>query len=136
MNNPWVSDFDFVIFSLVVGYTLTVAIEIPILFALLSPSHSRKSKLIAGFFLTACSYPLVVFVMPRIFNPLVEGLLYKSVTETIVPIVECAVFWLLFTRRQKILAAISKRMLVRDFAAITLANLCSFGLGEVLNRMV
>ncbi len=43
------------------GYLLTVLIEIPILLFGLSSSHRPAKRLIAGFWLTACTYPIVVW---------------------------------------------------------------------------
>ena len=44
-------------FYLVVGYVLTVTVELPILVVGLGAEHSLRRKLAAGFWLTACTYP-------------------------------------------------------------------------------
>src|SRR5437764_14100141 len=52
---------------LTIGYLFTIAIETPILLIGLSRRHSIKRRLAAGVWLTACTYPIVVLVMPIIF---------------------------------------------------------------------
>ena len=47
-----------------VGYLLTIAIETPILLALLSRPHRWTRRMLAGVWLTACTYPVVVLVLP------------------------------------------------------------------------
>ena len=49
---------------LVIGYLFTILIETPILLLGLSRRHSFKQKLFAGVWLTACTYPIVVLVLP------------------------------------------------------------------------
>ena len=44
------------------GYLLTIAIETPILLFGLSPHHPKRRRLLAGVWLTACTYPIVVLV--------------------------------------------------------------------------
>ena len=46
------------------GYLLTIMIELPILWFGLSPHHSRGTRLWAGCWLTACTYPIVILVLP------------------------------------------------------------------------
>jgi hypothetical protein len=112
---------------MLVGYLVTVAIEAPVLMALLSRRHSLRVRAFAGLWLTACTYPVVWLVLP----PLFEGdprWLYLLVAETFAPVAECAIFWFAFVRP----LPPDRRATVRDFVAITLANLCSFGIGEAL----
>ena len=111
-----------------VGYLLTILIETPILFLGLSPRLSARQKLLCGIWLTACTYPVVVLVLPALFfgEPRWQ---YLAVAETFAPLAECVTFWLAFR---------SKRLLAnadwtRSFTAIVIANLASFGAGEVLN---
>ena len=106
-------------------YLLTIAIETAVLFVGLSARHSIRVKVFAGIWLTACTFPVVWMVLPPFFP---ERELYLLVAETFAPVAECALFWLTFVRP----LAPDRRATVRDFATITLANLCSFGLGEVL----
>lgn len=111
-----------------VGYLFTVMIEAPVLVLGLSRKFSFKERLFAGLWLTACTYPVVVLVLPTIFAESSRSL-YLLVAETFAPLAECALFWLVFRDR----LASSFMMKLRSFAVITLANLLSFGLGEVMN---
>ena len=103
------------------GYVLTIAIETPILFFGLSPHHSKRRRILAGFWLTACTYPIVILVLPlwlidhsRTF--------FLLIAETFAPLAECLLFWLAF----------GKETTWRDFGVIVIANLASFLLGEVI----
>lgn len=110
------------------GYLFTILIETPILVLGLSRRHSLKRKLFAGAWLTACTYPIVTLVLPLIFA---EGsrTLYLLVAETFAPVAECALFWLAFGEREHL----GRLCMWRDFGAIIVANLASFGIGEVMN---
>lgn len=111
-----------------VGYLLTILIEIPILIIGLSRRHTIKRKLLAGIWLTACTYPIVVLVMPLFFSP-ESRTAYLLVAETFAPVAECIIFWLAFGREE----LLGRGSMWRDFAVIIVANLASFGLGELLN---
>ena len=110
------------------GYLLTILIETPILCVGLSRRHPLGRKLLAGVWLTACTYPIVTLVLPLLFAPERRGL-YLVVAETFAPVAEYAVFWLAFGRNEEL----GKASMWRDFAAIIIANLASFGIGEVIN---
>lgn len=118
------------------GYVLTVAIEIPILLFALSPRHSFASKLIAGLWLTACTYPVVAWFIPTHLQSLAQGapILLTSVRESFAAIAECILFWcaFIFPRNARGTKAIEHRALARDCAAIVFANLASFLTGELL----
>ncbi len=109
---------------MLVGYTLTVIIETVVLLLGLSRRHAIKTRLFAGVWLTACTYPIVWLVLPDLFN---ERQRYLIVAEIFAPVAECVLFWFAFIRNKER----SKWATVRDFAAIIVANLASFGLGEV-----
>jgi hypothetical protein len=94
----------------------------------LSPRVSFRQKLFCGAWLTACTYPIVVLVLPTIFFDQPRAL-YLFVAETFAPVAECALFWLAF--RDKDL--LEKDDWIRCFVAIIIANLASFGFGEILN---
>ena len=113
---------------LIPGYLLTILIETPILCIGLSPRHPLGRKLLAGVWLTACTYPIVTLVLPLLFAP-DHRALYLLVAETFAPVGECALFWLAFGKRDEV----GKRSIYRDFLTIIIANLASFGIGEVLN---
>jgi len=112
-----------------IGYLLTILIETPILCLGLSPRHPLKRRVLAGIWLTACSYPIVTLVLPLLFKP-DRRALYLLVAETFAPVAECALFWLAFGERGEL----GKPSMWRDFATIVVANLASFGVGEVLNH--
>jgi hypothetical protein len=113
---------------LVIGYPFTILIETPILLVGLSRRHSFKQKLFAGVWLTACTYPIVVLVMPLIFAN-ASRTIYLIVAETFAPIAECALFWLAYGKAEEL----GKRSMWQDLATIVVANLASFLGGEVLN---
>jgi hypothetical protein len=108
------------------GYLLTILIETPILLLALSPLHPRKRKLLAGLWLTACTYPVVVLVLPLLLAGYSRSV-YLLVAETFAPVMECVLFWLAFGRPLR-----RPKVVGRDFGAIVLANLASFATGEVL----
>jgi hypothetical protein len=112
------------------GYLLTVALEAPVLIIGLPKRFSFKERFFAGLWLTACTYPIVVLVLPTIFAASSRSL-YLLVAETFAPLAECALFWLVF--REKLGSGLRDKL--RSFAVITLANLLSFGAGELLNAV-
>lgn len=112
-----------------VGYLLTILVEVPILLIGLSPRHPLKRKLVAGLWLTACTYPIVVLVLPYlVWQPLGE-VPYLLVAETFAPAAECLLFWWAFGDAGHWL----RPGMFRDLAAIVLANLGSFAAGELLS---
>jgi len=110
------------------GYLLSILIETPILLIGLSRGHSIRNRLFAGVWLTACTYPIVVLVMPLIFAN-VSRTIYLIVAETFAPVAECVLFWFAYGKSDEV----GKRSMWQDFAAIIIANLASFLGGEVLN---
>jgi hypothetical protein len=106
------------------GYLLTILIETPILLVGLSSKLSIKQRLLCGAWLTACTYPIVVLVLPTIFLGQARWQ-YLAVAETFAPVAECLLFWLAFRGKDI--------EWIRSSVAIVLANLASFGAGEVLN---
>jgi len=113
---------------LLIGYPFTILIETPILLLGLSQRHSIKRRLFAGVWLTACTYPIVVLVMPLMFANASRGI-YLAVAETFAPVAECVLFWLAYGKKEEF----GKRSMWQDFAAIVIANLASFIGGEILN---
>jgi len=113
---------------LIPGYLLTILIETPVLLIGLSKRHSIKRRLIAGVWLTACTYPIVVLVLAPLFVNTSRAA-YLVVAEAFAPVAECMLFWLAYGERKEL----GKASMWRDFAAIIIANLASFGLGEVMN---
>lgn len=113
---------------LLLGYPLTILIETPILLIGLSKRHSIKRRLVAGIWLTACTYPIVVLVLPLLLANSSRAL-YLAVAETFAPVAECILFWLAYGKSEEL----GKPSMWRDFAAIVVANLASFLAGEGLN---
>src|SRR5439155_13742316 len=107
------------------GYALSVLIETPVLLAGLSARHSWRDRLFAGLWLTACTYPVVYLLLPAWIDIRESRLLYLMVAETFAPVAECILFWVAFGKRELWVTP----SMWRDFAAITLANLASFGGG-------
>jgi hypothetical protein len=107
LHDPW--------FFLPVGYLLTVVIETPILCAALSKEHPLSRRLLSGLWLTACTYPIVVLVVPR--EPY---WMYLTVAESVAHFGECVLFWLAFAPLQNPW---------RDMAVVLGANLASFSGG-------
>ena len=113
------------------GYLFTVAIETPILFFALSPRHPKRHRILAGLWLTACTYPIVTLVLPLLMENYSRAM-FLVVAETFAPVAECILFWLAFGSA----AEVGKRSMWRDFGAIVLANLASFLLGELSYRLI
>jgi hypothetical protein len=110
------------------GYLFTIAIETPILFFGLSPHHSKRRRIAAGIWLTACTYPIVTLVLPLLFENYSRAA-YLTVAEIFAPVAECALFWLAF-------GAKPDKSRWRDFAVIVVANVASFLLGEISYRVI
>ena len=104
-----------------IGYLLTIAIETPILLLGLSRRHSLKRRLLSGIWLTACTYPIVVLVLPLVFVNQSRAV-FLLVAEVFAPVAECLLFW----------SAFGKETRWRDFAVIVVANLASFLTGELI----
>jgi hypothetical protein len=119
------------------GYLVSVVMETPVLVVGLSQRHSMARRLFAGMWLTACTYPIVVLVLPQlVWRPLGETSgygPYVAVAEVFAPAAECLLFWLAFwcVPNGPLIPATKpcsnpRFDLVRDCAAIIAANLFSF----------
>lgn len=104
--------------SLVVGYLLTVSIETPILLLGLARNRPWRDRLLAGFGLTAITYPVVILVIPALLGPAAPRWLYWLLAETFAPLAECVAFKLAFPA-----------VTARETGVIVIANLASFGAG-------
>src|SRR5438309_755588 len=113
-----------------VGYLVTIAIETPILLIGLSKPHPIRRRLAAGVWLTACTYPIVVLVLPMLMGDRASSAAYLWVAETFAPLAECAIFAAAFWPG----AGLTPGQRTRDLLAITAANLASFLIGEWLNK--
>ena len=107
------------------GYLLTIAIETPILFFGLSPHHSKRRRIAAGFWLTACTYPIVILVLPLLMVNQSRRV-FLFVAEVFAPVAECLLFWLAFGKEAR----------RRDFVVIVIANLASFLIGEFIWTLI
>jgi hypothetical protein len=114
------------------GYLLTISVETPVLLVGLSRRHPVRHRLFAGVWLTACTYPVVWLVLPPLMDPGTQRTLYLAVAETFAPAAECLLFWLAFGRAEPR----SRGATLQDMAVIVLANLLSFGLGELFGAAV
>ncbi|PHS02598.1 MAG: hypothetical protein COA78_20815 [Blastopirellula sp.] len=113
------------------GYLLTIAIEFPILLIGLSPRHSLAKRCMAAVWLTACTYPIVVLVLPILIWNTWGYMAYLVVAETFAPLAECLLFRLIDTDQGPNL--LGSR--IRDAVTIVIANLASFLLGAwILNQ--
>jgi hypothetical protein len=110
-----------------IGYLFSILIETPILLVGLSQRHPLKRRLFAGIWLTACTYPIVVLVLPLVLAN-VSRAKYLVVAEVFAPVAECVLFWLAYGEAEEV----GKLSMWRDFGAIVVANLASFVGGEVL----
>jgi len=122
------SDPTTLLLFLPVGYIATVLIEAPVLIFGLSKTLTLKQRAFAGFWLTACTYPIVVLVLPILFSNS-SRIIYLAVAETFAPLAECISFWFAF--KDKLEPTLKTKL--RNFGVITFANLLSFGIGEILN---
>jgi len=111
-----------------VGYLLTIAVETPILLVGLASKLSFRQKMLCGIWLTACTYPIVVLVLPALFFGMPRWQ-YLTVAEILAPVAECVIFWLAFRSKDLLVGS----DWLRSFAAIVVANLASFAAGEVFN---
>jgi len=110
-------------------YVVTIAIETAILVVGLSRRHSLRNRLFAGAWLTACTYPVVWLVLPRLIS---DYTLYLTAAETFAPVAECLLFWLAFGKTEPR----TRSALIRDMTAIVIANLASFGGGWLLQKWI
>jgi hypothetical protein len=110
------------------GYLVSILIETPVLLIGLSHRHPIKRRLFAGIWLTACTYPIVVLVLPFALASFSRAG-YLAVAEVFAPVAECILFWLAYGKAEQV----GKGSMWRDFGAIVLANLASFLGGEILN---
>ena len=115
-------------FFLPFGYLLTILVETPVLIVGLPPKLPFKQKLLCGIWLTACTYPIVVLVLPTLMSGY-ERWQYLAVAEVFAPAGECLIFWLAFRTKR----LLDNAEWVRSFVAIVVANLASFAIGEIFN---
>jgi hypothetical protein len=125
--NQWINSSELWHFFLF-GYLFSILIETPVLLIGLSPRHPRNRRVFAGVWLTACTYPIVVLVMPLVFSSASRAV-YLIIAETFAPVAECVLFWLAYGEKEQF----AKASMWRDFGVIVIANLASFIGGEIMN---
>lgn len=111
------------------SYLLTVSIELPVLLIGLSARHRFPTRLFAGLWLTACTYPIVWLVLPSLLE---ERFWYLLVAETFAPAAECLLFWYAIAGK----SPGTRRDTIQDMVSIVVANLMSFGIGELYIKTI
>jgi len=115
------------------GYGLTVLLEMPVLLVGLSPRHSWGRKIFAGCWLTACTYPIVVLVLPLLLQDRFGQATYLAVAETFAPLAECLLFYFAYHAGPASASSpLTRTDLFRDMLTIIGANLVSFLAGAWL----
>src|SRR5262249_16623582 len=109
------------------GYLSSIAVETPVLLLGLSPRHPLRRRLFCGVWLTACTYPVVILVLPPLFGLQEAGGVSRPVGGTLAPAAEGPLFRGAFGGRPQRW----RPSMGRDRGAIVLANLASFAAGEV-----
>lgn len=113
---------------LFIGYGLTVIVETLVLTIGLSKRNLLAIRLFAGAWPTACTYSTVNVIIPILLQSKDLYLAEVATAETLAVVSECALFWAAFSRHGEP----ERQSLRQDFAAITVANVASFGFGELL----
>jgi hypothetical protein len=111
-----------------IGYLFTVAVETPVLLIGLTRRLSFKQRLFAGLWLTACTYPIVVLVLPIVLSSFSRST-YLLVAEVFAALGECALFLVAF--KGQLESGFTARL--RNCGVIIAANVLSFIGGELLN---
>src|SRR5437763_10572916 len=71
-----------------IGYLFTIAIETPVLLLGLPKNIPVRQRAWLGVWLTACTYPIVVLVLPTVLYGQ-ERAGYLLIAETFAPLAEC-----------------------------------------------
>ena len=125
-------DYSYLWSFLFKGYCITIMIEIPVLLIGLSCSHKLKNRLFAGFWLTACTYPIVILVLPVLFSIELSNtryIWYLIVAETFAPIAECVLFRFVYHQTPEWMGEELRKSRWRDYGVIVFANITSFSIG-------
>jgi hypothetical protein len=110
-------------------WALTVLIEGAVLWVALEPAHPPRRKLLAAWWLSTCTLPIVQFVFPMLAAVGWSRWAWLTAAEVFAPAVECMLFAVLVTHQSDG----ERRASTRDLLAIVLANLVSFGAGVLLH---
>ena len=91
----------------------------------------KKLIVSIGIWLTACTYPIVVLVLPIVVEIPFGRVAYLTVAETFAPAAECLLFYYAFNRNSDN----TRKGNARDVMAIVAANLLSFAPIEIMSAM-
>lgn len=106
---------------LIVGYMLAVVIETPVLVVGLGSRIPVLRRIVLGLWLSGCTYPFVGLVFPILIYEPGSRWVYVLVSEVFAPVAECALYrWN------------TGSLSVREGLVIVLANLASYGVGELV----
>ncbi len=111
---------------LVAGYLGSVLVETPVLVWGLSRKHALKDRLLAGFWLTGCTYPVIVLLIPQWVDVHAQRMAYVAASESFAALAECAIFWWTFDRGTG-----GTRAWAQDMGTIWMANLLSWAVGAL-----
>ena len=109
-------------------FALTVLIEGVVRGFALDRRHDRGTKLLAAWWLSTCTLPIVHFVFPMLAQLGWPRRAWVTWAEIFAPAAECVLFATLVS----VQSGGERKASPRDMLAIVLANLVSFGLGELL----
>lgn len=113
--------------NLAVAWVLTVLIEGAVLWVALAPRHSARTRLLAAVWLSSCTLPLVHFGFPAFRALGVSDAGWVAAAELFAPAAECVLFALVLAPMRGGGARWRERG--RDWGAIVVANVVSFGVG-------
>src|ERR1700737_1919720 len=77
-----------------IGFLFTVAIEAAVLLPGLSARHPMRRRIFAALWLNACSYPIVILVLPLLINLNEHYAAYLWIAEIFAPVSGCPLFCL------------------------------------------
>jgi hypothetical protein len=113
--------------TLVAAWGATFLIETAVISVALSSRHGWRIRLFSGIWLSACTLPLVWFVLPECLPTAASRWAYVVCAEVFAPVAECLLFWRAFIHplpRDTVAT-------IRDCLAITAANAASFIAGAL-----
>jgi hypothetical protein len=110
------------------GYLWTILLEGPILLASLSKGIPLGRRGFLAVWLTACTYPIVILVLPVLLDASKNRSIYLLVAESFAIVAECLLFVLACTPKVNL-------AFYRDLTVIAIANLTSFLVAEMWWRL-
>ena len=116
------------IFFLLVAGIITIVIEGTVLWFGLGRRYSAGEKLFFAVWLTATTYPVVVLVLPSFMSTTQPSSSYLLAAESFAIVTEGT----LFTIGS---AYLEKSVYFKELGVIVIANLISFGCGELFFRL-